>query len=449
MALNNNDEKLKLNNNINDNPNESKKLKNIFSNEIPEKDLFMMDENEIKKINEEIEKLKQNQKNEINSLERELDELKMQNAEYEIDEEKNNINLNDNMINKLKEDIINQIQPKLTEELKSYKSNIEEQLKKMDDNNQKEYIENCFNKIKHEVIIPEIGKIKKKLLNEKNLNQNPNNNEEIKRTEKKIIERKKIFIKGKDGKIKTLNISSVKEDNEINSHKNIKGSPNPYKNKNDNNINNIKVEEKKEENNNNNKKNNIELLNYKKNKEPVKVLINDLDRVSQNNLYQKKNSNEDLFPYFNNIFFNNKEQTSFKAEKIEEIRLNNLHQKYIKYKNERRQNYLINYLDNFLKTNVFKIFQRKSEDPHLLSIVRYNIEAILICFDLNRHTYMSYYFPDNNMNNIRDRKKSTDAAFQFRKVFNIDENIIKEEELLKKLDKNDNNIYKVFQQMYG
>jgi len=419
---------------------------------MPEKDIFMMDENEIKTINEEIEKLKQNQENEINSLERELKELKMQSADYEIDEEKNNINLNDNMIKKLKEDIINQIQPKITEELKKYKSNIEVQLKKLDDNNnnQKEYIDFNFNKLKHEVIIPEIEKIKKKLLNEKNPNQNQNNNEEMKKKEK-YNEKRKLEIHRKDGTNKIYNISAIKEDNEINSHKNIKRSPNPYENKNENinNINNIKLAEKKEENNNNNKKNNIDLLNYKKNKEPVKVIINDLDRVSQNNLYQKKNSNEDLFPYFNNIFFDNKEQTSFKAKKIEEIHLNNLHQKYIKYKNERRQNYLINYFDNFLKTNVFKIFQRKSEDPHLLSIVRYNIEAILICFDLNRHTYMSYYFPDNNMNNIRDRKKSTDAAFQFRKVFNIDENVIKEEELLKKLDKNDNNIYKVFQQMYG
>ena len=433
MDINNNDETLKLNNNINYNPNEANKLKNIFSKEMTEKDIFMMDENEIKKINEEIEKLKQNQENEINSLERELKELKMQSADYEIDEEKNNINLNDNMIKKIKEDIINQIQPKITEELKKYKSNIEVQLKKLDDNNnnQKEYIDFNFNKIKHEVIIPEIEKIKKKLLNEKNPNQNQNNNEEMKKKEKKNNETKKLEVHRKDGTNQIYNISVIKKDNEINFHNNIKRSPNPYENKNDN---------------INNKKN---LLNYNKKKEPVKVIINDLDRVSQNNLYQKKNSNEDLFPYFNNIFFNNKEQTSFKAEKIEEIRLNNLHQKYIKYKNERRQNYLINYFDNFLKTNVFKIFQRKSEDPHLLSIVRYNIEALLVCFDLNRHIYMRYYFPDNNINNIRDRKKSTDAAFQFRKVFNIDENVIKEEELLKKLDKNDNNIYKVFQQMYG
>ena len=120
------------------------------------------------------------------------------------------------MINKLKEDIINQIQPKLTEELKIYKSNMEEQLKKWNDNNQKEYIEKKFEKIKHVVIIPEIEKIKKKLLNEKNPKQNQNSNEEIKRTEKKIVERKKLAVQGKDGKIKTYNIPNIKKDNEIN-----------------------------------------------------------------------------------------------------------------------------------------------------------------------------------------------------------------------------------------
>ena len=110
---------------------------------------------------------------------------------------------------------------------------------------------------------------------------------------------------------------------------------------------------------------------------------------------------------------------------------------------------MINYFDDFLKSNVFKIFERTNEDPHLISIIRYNIETILECFGLNKYKYYNYYFPKDNKTDIRDRKKSTQAAIKFRKVFDIDENIIKEEELLKKLDKNDNDINKVFQQMFG
>ena len=87
----------------------------------------------------------------------------------------------------------------------------------MNDINQEEDIEYKFNKIKHDVIIPEIEKTKKKLLNEKNPKQNQNSNEEIKRTEKKIVERKKLAVQGKDGKIKTYNIPNIKKDNETNS----------------------------------------------------------------------------------------------------------------------------------------------------------------------------------------------------------------------------------------
>ena len=64
---------------------------------------------------------------------------------------------------------------------------------------------------------------------------------------------------------------------------------------------------------------------------------------------------------------------------------------------------------------------------------------------MNKYFYKKYYYPKNNKN----RKKSFESAERFRTTFNIDENIIKEEELLKRLDKNDNDIYKVFQQIYG
>ena len=450
IDINNDDENLKLDNNLNFNSNEANKLKNILSEDKPEKYFFMMNENDIKKINEEIENLKQNQKDEIDSLERELNELKEQNSEYDIEKENNNINLNDNMINKIKEDIINQIQPKITQQLKKYKSNIEDQLKELNDNNQKEYIEYNFNKMKHDIIIPEIEKIKKKLLNEKNLIHNQNNYEEIKKTEKKFVDMKKIAVHGKDGKIKTFNISAFKDHNDINSQKKNKDSPNLQKIKDDdNNINIIKGEEKKKESENINKNNNFELLNNKKKEQPVKLQIKEFNAVPKDNLIQKKNSIGNLFHYFNNIFFNDKEQTSFKAKKIDENILDYLRQKYIKYAKEKRQNDLINYFDNFLKSNIFKIFERKDEDPHLQSIVRYNIETILDCFELNRHIYVKYYFPDKYKTDIRDRKKSSEAAIKFRKVFDVGENIIKEEELLKKLDRNNYDINKVFQQMYG
>ena len=62
--INKNYENQKLDNNFNYNQNEENKFKNILSKDKPEKDFFMMDEKDIKKINEEIENLKQNQKDE-------------------------------------------------------------------------------------------------------------------------------------------------------------------------------------------------------------------------------------------------------------------------------------------------------------------------------------------------------------------------------------------------
>lgn len=69
---------------------------------------------------------------------------------------------------------------------------------------------------------------------------------------------------------------------------------------------------------------------------------------------------------------------------------------------------------------------------------------------MHRNTYACFYYPTYSKNNeIKDRKKSTEAAKKFRREFNIESEIIKDEELIKKLDKNDNDINKVFQQLYG
>ena len=179
---------------------------------------------------------------------------------------------------------------------------------------------------------------------------------------------------------------------------------------------------------------------------------NSANKQSIRKTYKKAENkiNDNLFLLFNNIFYKNKEQTSINYEKINEIHVENLRQKYFKYKKENNQNMLINYFDNFLKCNVLKIFENEKKyiNNERIDIIKYNIETICELFELNKNKYKDYYFQNSNRRLI-DRKKSGDAARQFRKEFNIDDSIIKEEELLKKLDKNDNDIKKVFQLMYG
>ena len=173
-------------------------------------------------------------------------------------------------------------------------------------------------------------------------------------------------------------------------------------------------------------------------------------KISIRNDYKRKEKkiNEDLFLIFNNIFYKNKEQTTINNEKLNGIRIDSLREIYYKYKKEGNERILINYFDSFLKCNVLKIFERKYIDDEIINVIKYNIETICEIFELNKNIYYNYYFPKNNTG-LKNRKKSSDAARQFRKSFSIDESIIKEEELLKRLDSNDDDIYKVFQQMYG
>ena len=164
--------------------------------------------------------------------------------------------------------------------------------------------------------------------------------------------------------------------------------------------------------------------------------------------YNKKNEN--LFNFFNNLFFWNKEQTSIKDIRINENQQELLRKKYVNYKKENKERILINYFDNFIKVTVLGCFKRDNERKYIKDILKYNIEVILNCFEMHRNTYACYYYPTYSKNNeIKDRKKSTEAAKKFRREFNIESEIIKDEELIKKLDKNDNDINKVFQQLYG
>ena len=466
--INQNIESINLNNNLKDNLETISQLKNILGNDFLEDELLDMNEEEIKKINAELKNYKQKQLNTINILENELNELKKKNFDYEnyIDE---NINFDNIITEKLKDDIIKQIE----EEFESYNLSVDKKIKILEENNQSNYLEGKINDILVKDIIPELTNRNNIKLNLDESNQNLNIFEDKKRIEKKILDRK-IGVKGNNGKVKTYKIQVNKEINANNSQKDVKRSPKLNNIKKDNNINIIRDKEDilKDENINNkpipklniiknkeyknfffqNEKNSngLNLLDLKKNdNNAIKLNINELNLEQQKNLYQKKYTNEDLFKYFNDIFFNNYEQTSIKLKKIDENVQQNLMFKYVKYRKEKRENDLLNYFDNFLKSNVLKIFEREGESPFTLSIIKYNIETILECFEKNKNYYIKYYNPKGKNEGIHDRKKSTDAAYNFRRNFNIGHDIINDEQLLKKLDKNDNDINKVFQQMYG
>ena len=403
-------------------------IKNILKND----EISFEDENEYKRIKEELEKYKKEQEKEVEDLEKELAQLKEENAKYNnviINDGNNNILLDENTIETLKKDIIKEIEPKLNEEFKSMKISIKENLNSFDKEN-KTIIDTNYKNIN--TTIENLKKeIEEKYLKNKNLIESQN---QINK-----------------------NLSPDKNAQEIKDKKDEK-KRDGMKNHNKNQINNIfSFNNKKSDNNTQVKSNN----NYPQNILGVNLQSEKAVGLKENNTYynfiqgnqnKKNETNNDtnLFNLFNNIFFKNKEQNSVNGEIIKTKYIDKINEIFLKYKKEKKEILLINYFDNFIKTCVVNIFKRKDLVPKIIENVKSNIETLSVYFGLERYKYQRYYYPELlKKENIKNRKKSVEAAGKFRKIFNIGKHIINDEQLLIRLDENDNDINKVFQQMYG
>ena len=410
--------------------NESSK-KELNIKDILEKDNFELelDDDEYLKIKEELINYKQKQEKDVELLEKELNQLKEENAKNEKLDVNDNIIIDENLQNKLKEEIISQILPKIDEEFQKKKSEIDDKLKEMDKDN-KILIDNNFKDL--------INSLKK---NDINQNIKEDNIEQKKKTEH---HNKKLIVKI----------------NKNEKHSNKENNIRTKKNKDDENENDNSFLKNK----NNIKSNNSNFGDINKNKEgPYKIIqnednnMNNMNHLNNSNLknktnvIQRKKTIDNLFELFNGIFFKNEYQTSINGDKISENTKKYLKSKYNKYKKEFKEKDLTAYFDVFVRRNVLKIFERSNNPQTLVDNLKYNIETILSCFELDKYLYKIYYYPQNNNKQIdhRERKKSTEAAIKFRKVFNVDESIINENELIRKLGNYDNDIYKVFQVIYG
>ena len=409
-------------NNIKEDIKMSSKINNFLRND----DINIEDENEYKEIKDELEKYKKEKEKEVEDLEKELNQLKQENAKFDkVNDENDNILLSEQTIDKLKEDIIKDIENKID---KTIQEKINEAIGNIKKDNQN-YIDTKYKNTMNVDIMKYRKEILKKMQNQiQIMNKNSDN---IKQNENN---QPKVNPKTNKNEPKLGNISA-----NIQTYKN--NLFNKTQNKNNPNLNNK---------NNNDNSNKLE-PNYKL-EQPVKTnnnIINNKSSEQEKSLKQlKQNIYKELFIMFNNIFFKNKEQTSFNSEKINEFHREKLENKYFNFKKLKIEYILTDYFDNFLRANVFKIFQRKNEDERVIENIKHNIETILEIFQSKKYLYQNYYYP-NNKTGIRDRKKSTEAARRFRETFNIDESIIKEEELIKKLDQNDNDINKVMQQIFG
>lgn len=400
-----------------------------------------LDDEEYDKINQDLDNYKTEQINTIKNLELELKELNEKNKSFSKIEQAINDNIfsNNDLRKLIKEDIIKEIGTKIIDEFK------ERELEKIkiiyNQLPNKNYIEEKLDELKHGYIIPKMVRLEKKL--NKSFNTKKEQNRRVKIGD--------FFVKKKKGDALHFNIKSTKSNNLDDGNNN---SIIEYQNnKNKSYIQDEKNIEDSYDNNdikiinqffNDKNKEDIDFDTKNKDKKPVKLIKNNL--LENQKQYQKKNLNENLFTTFNNIFFRNKEQTIIKANRIDEDRRESLRNTFYKYKVLGREKELINYFDNFIESNILKIFSKESESTHNKEILKRNIEAILECFDSNKYKYVEYYFSGTE---IHERNNSTEPAVRFKRFFNINKSIIKEKELFKKFDENDNDINKAFQMMYG
>ena len=450
-------------NNINENQKSNCATNNIskkFNKMIEILQMDKLDEDECDIINKKLDAYKEKQKIEIENLERQLNELKYQNSQII-----NSIS-NDNLKTIIKKEIIKDIEQNINEILKQKENEFsqkQEEINKKNEINNQKLIKSKFLVYEHKYITTKFEELKNKKLKINEIQEKPHIEEPKQGPENKKIT-KKLYIINKNKEKHSNNIRSSLsgniEDNLNNSKTYIKPSNNKIQNyfqdeekiKNDDNkqiqnINNYNNQYMKDIN-----KTGSSLYNMKgfKKEQPMIIKENYLNLENKKNPEEKKKPDKlsKLFIIFNAIFFTSKEQISFKKEKINEYTYAFLSKKYNKFKQEGRESELIDYFDNFLKVNVFKIFERKIDDPYTAATVEYNIKAILSCFNINKNIYEVYFKAGGNTS-IRDRKKSTEAALKFRKVFNVGEDVINEEQLLKRLDRNNYDINKVFQQLYG
>ena len=477
-------------NNDPENVQKSNELKNILQKAVSQQ---VIQEG---KINEELKQYKKKQEEDIKSLENELNQLKRKNEEIQNKNDNiNNIVLNNNMIETLKTDIINKIDLKIDgkfEEIIKVLDNIKEK-EEININKYKKYVDirveemknninNDINK-KIEQINNKFGEFENKFndLNAKFkekedlLVQNRVQNQRTVLRDKNTQLKKDSKNLGSSNNIKKIDIN-VENDKKVNRFINMNSKD--YNKKKSNNIindqENISDEDEVNSNNSNKKIRDMNIFNKQK-QNADKIKINNMDEVKNssyfnniskekpkqvqnqkipeqnkyNNPIQKKKSLDiNLLSLLNNIFFKNVQQTEINTNKVNEHHLETIKKAYFKHIND-EQNYVYDYINNFIKLNVLKLFKKNNIPKEDLEIVKYNIASLLGCIGMNKDCYSPYYFPELKKGLKGNRQASVEAATRFRKEYCIPKDEINEDVLVNTLYENGNDINQTFQIIFG
>ena len=126
-------------------------------------------------------------------------------------------------------------------------------------------------------------------------------------------------------------------------------------------------------------------------------------------LEQNNNNNINIFGnLFDKIFYNDKKLDIINFNEITKNQLETLKNKYLKYKDD-----LINSFDNYFKNNISHIFKREDINKKDIEIIKYNIEAILNCFELDRNKYKRYYPKNRKFSSVSKKKPNEKKIWKY------------------------------------
>ena len=397
-------------------------------------------------------------------------------------------NLQTQIIENIKKDIINQLYSKFDNLNKNFNNKLEELRKNMNEtnniiNNQLKNIlfqinknniqENLNNNIKTRNIIKENEENKgnkneakyKKMNICKNANNNiysnlKNANEErilMKNDYKNIVKDNTYLLNqnNEEKKEKEINAQKEKEgeterQNErdeldlqsinIKNHKNKRVPIMPLRryNTNKENINNRPINKKMSEN--------VSYFNKNMNNMTNENDDSNIKYLNMDTKPKGQNTNK-IYQSINNIFFVDYQQKYIKEQKINEYQKEELKKEIFNDKINGR-NFLKNYYMNYIEENILPLF-KKNNIPSKLKIIKYNISIILECLEMDKNYYINYFNQQEEKQSKFSRHQSREAVIKFRKEFNINKEDFTDEALENKLIENDLDIHKTFGKMFG
>jgi len=187
-------------------------------------------------------------------------------------------------------------------------------------------------------------------------------------------------------------------------------------------------------------------------KKKINYMNNEVDEVSNikylnTDTDSKEQNIKKVYQSINNIFFYDYQQKYIKEKKINECQKEELKKEIFNDK-IKGKNILKNYYMNYIEENILPLF-KKNVVQSKLEVIKYNISIILECLEMDKNYYNNCYLQNDIKLKKINRNQSREAVLRFRKEFNINRENITDVALENKLIENNLDINKTFAKIFG